>query len=169
MTPYAWSLFLNSFLYSFTNVLFFIQIKSLPTLLRVLTHNYSNNGSPMISWYASLLACVKAPSMVIPKPPPIWIWGQRQGRTGGGLLKIWDMGKSSILAISPYSCTKVCLSKIWYTKDEIVIYQSKFWEKKDLKNFNFWLKTAILANFMNFTLWAKTGSAPTLFGLFWAK
>ena len=70
--------------------------------------------------------------MVIPKPPSIWIWGQTQGRTGGGLLKIWDMGKSSILAISPYSCTKVCLSKIWYTKDEIVIYQSKFWEKKKI-------------------------------------
>ena len=91
----------------------------------------------MISWYASLLACVKAPSMVIPKPPPIWIWGQRQGRTGGGLLKIWDTGKSAILAIGTNSCGRICLSKIWYNKHIIVIDQSQFWKKKKSKIFNF--------------------------------
>ena len=114
----------------------------------------------MISWYASLLARVKAPSMVIPKPPPIWIWGQRHGRMGGGLLKIWDMGKSSILAIGPHSCTKVCLSKIWYSKDEIVIYQSKFWEKKRFEKFQFLAQNGHFGQFHEFHLMSQNRVGP---------
>ena len=123
----------------------------------------------MISWYASLLACVKAPSMVIPKPPPIWIWGQRQGRTGGGLLKIWDTGKSAILAIGTNSCGRICLSKIWYNNHIIVIDQSQFWEKKNLRKFSIFSQNGRFGLFHEFRELSQNTSGPHFFWAFLGK